>query len=72
MSSHLASHWNRGSEQLGKGFFLRLIFKHFVKKIVQLLKDQSILPSEIILWILQTFPLENVWILLGENWCCSL
>ena len=38
-----------------------------------LIKDQSIFPL-VIIWliILLTISLDNVWILLGENWCWSL
>ena len=37
-----------------------------------LLKDQSILPEVIILFILINFSFNHVLILLGENWCWSL
>ena len=37
-----------------------------------LIKDHSILSLVIILLILITLSLDNVWILLGENWCWSL
>ena len=37
-----------------------------------MIKDQSIFPSVIILLILTTFSLDYLWILLGENWRCSL
>ena len=37
-----------------------------------LVKDQSIFPQVIILWILTTFSVDCVLILLGENWCWSL
>ena len=37
-----------------------------------LIKDQSIFSLVIILFILITISLDNVWLLLGENWCWSL
>ena len=37
-----------------------------------LMKDQGIFSLVIILLILLTLSLENVWIMLGENWCWSL
>ena len=37
-----------------------------------LMKDQGILSLVIILSVLLTLSLENVWIMLGENWCWSL
>ena len=37
-----------------------------------LIKDHGILSLVIILLILITLSLDNVWILLGENWCWSL
>ena len=37
-----------------------------------LMKDQGIFSLVIILLILLTLPLENGWIMLGENWCWSL
>ena len=37
-----------------------------------LIKDQGIFPLVIILLILITLSLDNVWILLGENCCWSL
>ena len=37
-----------------------------------LIKDQSIFPQVIILWILTTYFLDCVLILLQENWCWSL
>ena len=37
-----------------------------------LIKDQGIFSLVIILLILITLFLDNVWILLGENWCWSL
>ena len=36
------------------------------------MKDQGIFSSVIILSVLLTLSLENVWIMLGENWCWSL
>ena len=36
-----------------------------------LIKDQSIFALVIILLILITFSFDNLWILLGENWCWS-
>ena len=37
-----------------------------------LVKDQGIFSLVIMVLILTTLSLDNVWILLGENWCCSL
>ena len=37
-----------------------------------LMKDQDIFSLVIILSVLLTLSLENVWIMLGENWCWSL
>ena len=37
-----------------------------------MIKDQGIFPLVIILLILITLSLDNVWILLGENCCWSL
>ena len=51
-----------------------MIYVHISLRISgeNLMKDQGIFFLVIILSVLLTLSLENVWIMLGENWCWSL
>ena len=69
-------HWEEGLKisKLAKFEILQTDLYTFPYRISweNLIKDQGIFYSVIILLILITFSFDNLWTLLGENWCWSL